>query len=174
LHDAELRKQIRKEVADDLDEFGVIKPGRDWRKWPTVECLWKEVNRLHPGFPIYFGYSASNLLVSGVDIPAGLDVFVLISAIMQDEKHFSRAKGFCYERWMTPRDEEKFPVHSNELLTFGFGAHTCPGRHIAKMETCLTVAMLASRFKLSTTEKNLEWFGAFVSYPKPFECTNDV
>ena len=71
--------------------------------------------------------------VDGIHVPAGARVLVLYASANRDER-----------KWHEP---ERFDVRREvrEHLGFGFGAHTCAGMHLARMEMTALVTALAAR-----------------------------
>ena len=71
--------------------------------------------------------------LGGVDIPAGSVVSVFIGSANHDERRFP--------------DPERFDIHRNAIahVTFGAGAHTCLGMHLARLESKVALNTLLNR-----------------------------
>lgn len=61
--------------------------------------------------------------VAGVDLPAGAKLLIVSASANHDEHHFADA-----DRVDIRRD------NANDHLTFGYGAHQCMGKNLARME----------------------------------------
>ena len=72
--------------------------------------------------------------VGGVEIPAGTTVMVLNGAANHDAREFAEPDTFDLDR-----------ANARQHLAFGFGAHTCPGAPLARVEGCVSVERLLDR-----------------------------
>lgn len=61
--------------------------------------------------------------ISGVKIPAGAKLLIVSSSANHDERHFADADLFDIRR-----------ENATDQLTFGYGAHQCMGKNLARME----------------------------------------
>lgn len=61
--------------------------------------------------------------VGGVFIPAGSKLLIVTSSANHDERHFADADLFDIRR-----------ANASDQLTFGYGAHQCMGKNLARME----------------------------------------
>ncbi|KAA6120741.1 cytochrome P450/oxidoreductase [Cupriavidus cauae] len=61
--------------------------------------------------------------IGGVDIPAGAKLLIVTSSANHDERHFADADLFDIRR-----------ANASDQLTFGYGAHQCMGKNLARME----------------------------------------
>ncbi len=141
---------VREEVAADVGPDGVLKEesGADtMSRWAyTTAFLW-EVLRMRPAFPIASGQLVEHLDHNGVTLPPGTQVFGLLETAGQDNKAYTRASSFEPERWLTPRDEAKYPNH-HPALFFGGSVKICIGQHLAKAEALIFIALVASNYSL--------------------------
>ncbi|WP_262054426.1 cytochrome P450/oxidoreductase, partial [Burkholderia thailandensis] len=72
--------------------------------------------------------------VGGVAIPAGAKLLIVTSSANRDERRFA--------------DADLFDIHRDdcaEHLTFGYGAHQCMGKHLARMEMQIFIDELTRR-----------------------------
>lgn len=72
--------------------------------------------------------------VGGVDVPAGTTVMVLNGAANRDPRRFDSPNEFDLDR-----------SNARQHLSFGFGAHTCPGAPLARAEGVISVERLLDR-----------------------------
>ena len=67
--------------------------------------------------------ATKDVQIEGVDIPAGSKLLIVTSSANHDERHFSDADLFDIRR-----------DNASDHLTFGYGAHQCMGKNLARME----------------------------------------
>jgi cytochrome P450 len=103
---------------------------QDPDKIPTAV---EEALRLWPPFFGFFRRATKAINVSGVDIPAGRDVYMGWAAANRDPEMFPAASEFRLDRGR------------NRHLSFGFGVHTCPGASLARMELRVLIEELLRR-----------------------------
>jgi cytochrome P450 len=74
------------------------------------------------------------LAVHGIDVPEGSVMLFLIGAANRDDRRF--------------HDGDAFDIHRNDgrHLTFGNGIHLCIGSALARLEGCIALDELLSRF----------------------------
>lgn len=58
------------------------------------------------------------------------------------------ADAFWAERFLTPDGAFSLDGKQGKYMPYGMGEHMCPGRHFAKYEMLLTVAVLMERFEI--------------------------
>ena len=83
-----------------------------------------------------FRTPTSDVTRHGVTIPAKEKVMLCYGSANHDPEHFSNPDEFRLDR---PLDEAR------RNLTFGFGAHFCPGAALARLEARITLRVLARR-----------------------------
>ena len=71
--------------------------------------------------------------LSGVDIPAGEFLSVVIGSANRDERHYTEPDVFDLDR------------HAEDHLAFGFGRHHCVGYHLARLEVRVVLDALFER-----------------------------
>lgn len=72
--------------------------------------------------------------VGGIPLAAGCKLLIVTSSANHDERHFS--------------DADLFDIHrdnASDQLTFGYGAHQCMGKNLARMEMQIFLEELTSR-----------------------------
>jgi cytochrome P450 len=85
--------------------------------------------------------------VDGITLPAGSRVFISYGAANRDDRKFADPDRFDIERSNAP-----------EHLGLGYGAHSCPGGHLARMELrALLDALLprVERFEIQSVTRKL-------------------
>lgn len=78
--------------------------------------------------------TTSDTEVGGVAIPKGSKLLIVQATANRDPRHFEDAERF------DPRRES-----ANEHLTFGYGAHQCMGKNLARMELQIFLQELTTR-----------------------------
>jgi cytochrome P450 len=81
-----------------------------------------------------FRLSRVNTTLGGVDIPAGTTLMVVNGAANHDPRRFENPKAFDVNR-----------VNARQHISFGHGAHTCPGAPLARAEGRVSVERLLDR-----------------------------
>jgi cytochrome P450/nitrite reductase/ring-hydroxylating ferredoxin subunit len=79
-----------------------------------------ETLRLKPAAPLLFLEPITNVTISGVDIPAGMTLMLLMRFPSLQEQNFTDAETFRPERWLLPRDTSIYPAH-NRAVWMPFG-----------------------------------------------------
>jgi cytochrome P450 PksS len=93
-------------------------------------------------------YTREDVVMSGVRIPRGSLVFVLLASANRDPSAFSDADSFDIAR------------EPNRHLAFGFGTHFCLGAPLARAEGQIAIARLLQRFaslSLAVPSTKLKW-----------------
>lgn len=67
--------------------------------------------------------ATTDVVIDGIAIPAGSKLLIVTSSANHDERHFADADLFDIRR-----------DNASEHLTFGYGAHQCMGKNLARME----------------------------------------
>lgn len=93
-------------------------------------------------------YTREKIEVSGVAIPAGARVYVVIASANRDEQQFERAGQFDITR----------PNYRH--LSFGMGAHYCLGAPLARIEGQIAITALLKRMpklRLAVPYNEIRW-----------------
>lgn len=78
--------------------------------------------------------ATQDVQVGGIDIPAGSKLLIVMASANHDERRFADADLFDIRR-----DD------ASEHLTFGYGAHQCMGKNLARMELQIFIDEFARR-----------------------------
>jgi cytochrome P450 len=81
-----------------------------------------------------FRLARVNTAVGGVDVPAGTTLMVVNGAANRDPSRFDDPDAFVVDR-----------ANARQHLSFGHGAHTCPGAPLARAEGKVAVARMLQR-----------------------------
>jgi cytochrome P450 len=109
----------------------------------------EEVLRYEPPVQAMGRLTTTEAELSGVRIPAGSPVMLLIGSANHDETRFPNADTF---------DMDREGVNN---LPFGHGIHFCLGAPLARMEARIGLELLLSRFSRFTQAGPLEWNQSF-------------
>jgi cytochrome P450 len=93
-------------------------------------------------------YTTEKLEVSGVAVPAGARVYVVIASANRDEQQFERADQFDITR------------SNNRHLSFGMGTHYCLGAPLARIEGQIAITALLKhmpKLRLRVPCKEIRW-----------------
>ncbi|KAL8490247.1 hypothetical protein ACS0TY_025959 [Phlomoides rotata] len=114
-------------------------------KLQYLECVIKEVFRLHPIVPLLLPHeSIEDCVVDGFHIPKKSRIMVNVWAIGRDPSVWSNPKSFTPERFIGSHIDVK--GHNFELLPFGSGRRGCPGMQLGLTVVKLVVAQLVHCF----------------------------
>ncbi|RYP36604.1 hypothetical protein DL767_003308 [Monosporascus sp. MG133] len=105
-------------------------------KLPYFMACYREALRLHPPVPIILPryVSEGGLNLYGKFAPAGTEIGANAYVTNRDKGVFGDgADDFRPERWLEDADKEA--NMEKYLLSWGYGARICLGRHIAQLET---------------------------------------
>ncbi|KAL7605079.1 hypothetical protein Lser_V15G16965 [Lactuca serriola] len=117
----------------------------DVEKMKYLKCVIMEATRLHPPLPVLPPRVARHdAKVMGYDIAEGTRVYVNVYAIMRDPKVWDKPETFMPERFLESCID--FVRHNFELLTFGAGRRSCPGRIFAMAINEKVLANVLYRF----------------------------
>ncbi len=95
--------------------------------------------------PCIFRMTRKPVEVGDITIPANSRVAVLVGSANRDSDQFENAEAFDIYR----------PNNANSI-SFGFGVHKCIGSALGKMELCVALETLFSRFRRVTVH-NINW-----------------
>jgi cytochrome P450 len=91
-------------------------------------------------------YARADVEVSGVTIPKGALVYVVLASANRDEATFAEADSF------------KIARDPNRHLAFGHGIHYCLGAPLARLEGQIAIQMLLQRFgNIESAHDALHW-----------------
>jgi cytochrome P450 len=112
-----------------------------WRAEPEKRhTIFNEIARLYTAEISFTRFTTEELEIRGVKIPAGMMIRFMISAANRDPDAFSNPDEFDVRR----------PEGGKTNLTFGTGAHSCPGMLLARAEAHAVYNALAARVKRIT------------------------
>ncbi|XP_058823827.1 cytochrome P450 4d2-like [Topomyia yanbarensis] len=105
----------------------------------------KEVLRIHPSVPVIGRKSASDMIIDGQTIPAGVDIAILIYAMHNNPEVFPDPDRFDPERF---NEENSSKRHPYSYIPFSAGARNCIGQKYAMLEVKATLVKLLGCYRL--------------------------
>ncbi|KAK2070055.1 hypothetical protein P8C59_004588 [Phyllachora maydis] len=142
--------EVQRRVADEARAAGMT-ASDDTVGLPYIQASIKEAQRLYPviGTALPRRVPRGGLRVHGHHIPAGATVGCNPSALHRNSEIFGPdAHVYRPERWLSGRDTKAMERFN---LTWGGGARTCPGRHLAELIVHRAVPALFKAFEMEVT-----------------------
>ncbi|KAH8822585.1 cytochrome P450 [Flagelloscypha sp. PMI_526] len=139
--------------------------GDDWtpaqvQDLPMLDDIMHETLRLAPPTPEALTRITppEGLMIDDVYIPGNIVVGVPPYTIQRDERYWEEPNKFKPERWS---DGKLNPETALGYIPFTRGAHTCPGKHLARIEFRMAMSRLLLNFNFSLAdEQNAKDFEA--------------
>ncbi|KAF8459906.1 cytochrome P450 [Russula ochroleuca] len=157
----EYLEPLRQEVEAVVAEEGWTKAGMD--KMHKIDSFVRETQRIDG--PIIFGLNRLALapftFSNGVTIPAGTLFGLPVHSVHTDDELYPDAQEFDGFRFLKLREKEGDDVlaarhqtvtTSAELLGFGLGRHSCPGRFLAANEVKALLAHILVTYNVKFEE----------------------
>ncbi|MEU3183404.1 cytochrome P450 [Streptomyces sp. NPDC006923] len=95
-------------------------------------------------------FATEDLVIGGVDIPAGSAVVLSIGSAGRDPRQYECPAQLDFERQETTH------------VSFGFGPHFCPGAQLGRMEVAVSLQKLIARFpELAPADDSLRYRPGF-------------
>ncbi|KGN29807.1 hypothetical protein N802_10380 [Knoellia sinensis KCTC 19936] len=114
----------------------------------TTACL-KEAMRLYPSAPIIGRLATEDTEVSGVHVPKGTGVIVLVRNIHRHPEHWPDALRFDPERFLGDAEKGR---HRYAWMPFGGGPRACIGQYFSMSEAVLVLAMLLREWQVEAVD----------------------
>ncbi|KAL4966093.1 cytochrome P450 [Aspergillus stella-maris] len=126
---------------------------------PYLDAVLHETFRMHPptGTILERKVPDQGTTIDGYKLPAGTIVGVNAWALHRDPSVFGAdVDAFRPERWIKSSPQQRMEM-KKFLFTFGAGAHTCIGQHIAMIQITNVVAEFFYRFSISLANPEKAW-----------------
>ncbi|KAF9047886.1 cytochrome P450 [Panaeolus papilionaceus] len=167
---------IRDEVAEVTSNLGWTKAAID--EMVITDSFIRETQRIHPGLIVALSRIALQdfTFSNGVTIPKGTVVSASAITNHMDESVFPDPHTFDPLRFVKMAADSDSKSHDltaigMDLLVFGHGRHTCPGRFFAAMEMKLILAHLVTHYDMKFENEGVrpaDYFISFAILPNPF------
>jgi retinoid hydroxylase len=136
------RDKLKSEMKD--LQGSTIKKFEDIKQLPVMNCVLKEVERLHtPAFFLLRGL-VKPFEYKGYVIPE--DWLVMVSPMLTHKQSdlFANPDIFDPSRFAPGREEDR--KHPFALIGFGGGTHLCLGKELAKLEMTILLSILLTQY----------------------------
>jgi len=122
---------------------GRLPEAADLAALPFTRAVFQEALRLYPTIWVLERRAIEEEALGGYRIPKGSSVLVSPYVLHRHPDHWDDPGRFDPSRFLGD-------VEHAAYLPFGMGPHTCLGMHFAMSEAVVILAVLLSRFRLST------------------------
>ncbi|KAF3934425.1 hypothetical protein ABW19_dt0209144 [Dactylella cylindrospora] len=153
------QKNVQKKLRAEIDAYH--KAGGDLsieniKNLPYLNGVINEALRLHNPLPTgaHATVPAGGIDMGSYKLPAHVQVYVPVLAIMTNEKYFPRGEEFIPERWTDENPE--LVLDKRAFIPFGYGVHACAGKQLALNEMRVAIAKLIREFELEIGESDDE------------------
>ncbi|MEF8937340.1 cytochrome P450 [Halobacteriaceae archaeon SHR40] len=138
----------RERVHEEADAVEGVPTMDDVQEFEYIEWAIDEAMRLYP--PVYsiFREPTEDVELLGYDIPAGSTIMLPQWAVHRSPTHWEDPDSFRPERWRTAESKGR---HRFAYFPFGGGPRHCIGKHLAKLEAQIILAIVTKRFELEYT-----------------------
>lgn len=139
--------EVEAKLHAELDEVlaGRIPEMADVENLKYTRAILDETMRLYPPVPILSREALVEDTIKGKKVPAGSIMLIVPWLIQRHKKFWDKPDHFIPERFMP--DAPKPTKFS--YIPFSAGPRVCLGKNFGIVESVLTIAMLAQRFKVS-------------------------
>ncbi|KAL5521413.1 hypothetical protein ACEPAG_9339 [Sanghuangporus baumii] len=172
----DVQKRAQNEI-DNIIGLNRLPLPKDRVSLPYIDCILKEVLRIHPPSPLGFPHASIQTdEYRGWTIPACTMIMPNIWHMMRDVNIFPDPEKFDPDRHAVrgdmAADDLIFPV-------FGFGRRVCPGRAFAELVMWTTMANVLAAFDILPSKDPVtgedvnpvsEFESGLVHFVKPFKC----
>jgi pentalenene oxygenase len=104
-----------------------------------------EVLRMYPPGWMMTRIVSEDTSLAGQPLPAGTILIYSSYALQRDPRSFNEPERFDPDRWLPERAKE---IPAGAMVPFGSGSRKCIGDNFAMMETVLSLAEIAARWRL--------------------------
>jgi cytochrome P450 len=117
---------------------------------PYVEACMHETMRVKPVAPMIIQQAVRDTVLSGIRVPKGYLVVLLMRGPTSSEKHFKDPAAFDPSRWLDASASGAPGSAKRVAMPFGAGPRLCPGRYLAMQEMKMVMAMLLRNFDIQS------------------------
>jgi len=145
-----LVEKIRAEIMQNVDQTTMsLTPESAKNMKLTEACILETVRLASPAIGLAIRKALVDIeYCDGTIIPKGT-IFSCSGYIHHNSSIFPNADQFNPDRWLT--SDKPNPAH---FLGFGSNAHVCPGRFFAILEVQVSLAMILSKYNISSVTGN--------------------
>ncbi|TQV68000.1 cytochrome P450 [Exilibacterium tricleocarpae] len=127
----------------------------DLRSAPAlIPAFLEEVLRFNPPGHCVLRKTMESVTLSGVTLPAGQYVLVVVASANRDPEHFPDPDTFDIAR-----------ENAKQHMAFGYGIHACIGSNLARLELKIALETILQRFSEVScpADAELPWIDSFLS-----------
>jgi cytochrome P450 len=117
---------------------------------PYVEACMNETMRVKPVAPLIVLQAVRDSVLSGIRVPKGYLLILLMRGPTSSEKHFKNPAAFDPSRWLDASASSAPSSAKRVAMPFGAGPRLCPGRYLAMQEMKMVMAMLLRNFDIQS------------------------
>jgi cytochrome P450 len=169
-HEIASNPEVERRVHDEVDQVlgGRSATFDDYAKLTYTRQVISETLRTYPIW-ILMRRTLCDVELGGVQLPAGTEVTISPHALHFDPRSFPDPHRFDPDRWAPDRVRD---VPRGAFIPFGAGNHQCVGNTFAQLEMAVTVATIASRWRLvPVPERPLKVTYTSTAYPARLSMT---
>ncbi|EJD05103.1 cytochrome P450 [Fomitiporia mediterranea MF3/22] len=147
-----LHPEVAKKAQEEIDL--VVGAGRlpsfeDRPSLPYVDCVLKELYRIHPPTPLGVPHASTQVEeYRGWMIPSGTVALQNIWHMMRNEEVFPEPEKFNPERYLDTEKQALIEENDPSEVIFGFGRRVCPGKHFADANLWLSIVNILAVFDI--------------------------
>lgn len=116
-------------------------------KLKYIDAATREAMRLKPVAPFMAAEPTQDVVLGGLEVPAGTPIFLLLRQASERDSELSQPERFMPERWLEGAIGQGDDP-GRKLFPFGGGPRFCPGRYLAMAEIKMAMSMLTRNFAL--------------------------
>jgi cytochrome P450 len=169
-HEIARHPEVERRVHEEIDQVLSGRPvtADDVPKLTYLQQVVNETLRMYPIW-ILMRRTLRPVRLGGVALPAGTEVTVSPHALHHDPRTFPDPHRFDPDRWAPDRVRD---VPRGAFIPFGAGNRMCVGHAFAHAEMAVTVATIASRWRLvPVPERPLKVAVTSTAYPARLSMT---
>ncbi|KHE86564.1 cytochrome P450, partial [Neurospora crassa] len=168
---AAVQARVAEEVGPHLQVGGTVPFDTAAKQLPYTLAAIKEAQRLHPVIAMSLSRTVprdldgGGVMLHGHWVPEGTTVGCNPVALHRNPEIFGQdADVYNPSRWLSQVERKRLREMLHLNLTYGGGARTCPGRHLAELIVWKVIPRLVAEFRVEVThmprdeEKNMERF----------------
>lgn len=169
-HEIGQHPDVERRVHEEIDQVLAGRPVTfdDVPKLTYLRQVITETLRMYPVW-ILMRRTLRSINLGGVRLPEGTEVTISPHALHFDPRSFTDPTRFDPDRWVPDRATD---MPRGAFIPFGAGTHQCVGNTFAQLEMAVTVATIASRWRLvPVPDRPLEVTYSNAAYPTRLSMT---